>query len=159
MRRPLLALLALLALLGPATALGATPRTSYDDVEDEVMCISCNVPLNVAESSPQAERTRELIRDLVAEGLTKEQVKDRLVAQYGRNVLAEPDDDGFGLAAYLVPLVVAAVLLGLAVVLLPRWRRRTPQAGMTATAAATPPTTTSAEEERRLEEDMARYER
>ena len=34
---------------------------------------------------------------------SKEQVKARLVAEFGDEVLALPDDEGFDLAAYLVP--------------------------------------------------------
>src|SRR5687767_10902010 len=96
------ALVAVLAL--PPPALGQEPRTSLPDIEDEVMCVSCKVPLNIAEST-QGNRQRALINDLVAQGLTKDQVKDELVEEYGTNVLAMPDDDGVGLAAYVVPIV------------------------------------------------------
>ena len=40
---------------------------------------------------------------LIAEGKTKDEVKDALVAEYGENVLAVPGNDGFGLAAWLFP--------------------------------------------------------
>lgn len=130
----LLALLAVLALSAPA-ALAATPKTTLPDVEDEVMCVSCRVALNVAES-PQAYRQRELIRTLVDQGLTKDQIKDRLVAEYGPAVLAMPkQDDGLGWAAYAIPVVVVVVLVALAMLVLPRWRRRAP-APMVAAGAA-----------------------
>jgi cytochrome c-type biogenesis protein CcmH/NrfF len=144
---------ALVAALTPA-ATAATPRTSLTDVEDEVMCVTCNVPLNVAES-PQAYQQREYIRRLVHEGLTKEQIKDKLVDQYGPNVLALPEDKGFGLAAYLVPIAVAAGLAALLLFLLPRWRART-RASSTHTAPAGP--SMSAADKRRLDEDLARYD-
>ena len=153
MRLALAALLVLLLAAAPAAA--QQGRASFTDVEDEVMCISCNVPLNVAES-PQADATRRLIRDLIADGLTKEQIKDELVDQYGANILAEPEDDGFGLAAYLVPIAAAAVLVAVLLTLLPRWRRRTPagDAGGPATAPAV-----SRADAARLDADMARYDR
>ena len=47
MRAAVIGLLAMLA-LAPAAALGAQPRASFNDVEDEVMCDTCNVPLNIA---------------------------------------------------------------------------------------------------------------
>ena len=149
-RALLAALVAILALAAPALA--AEPKTSLPDVEDEVMCPSCNTALNVAES-PQAYRQREFIRTLVAQGLTKEQVKQRLVDEYGAGVLALPEDDGFGLAAYLVPIAAVAALVALLAVLLPRWRRRTPEALATAGPAA------SDAELRRLDEDLRAHDR
>ncbi|MTD43972.1 hypothetical protein GKE82_06560 [Conexibacter sp. W3-3-2] len=120
--RRLLALLALLVLLPVATAGAATPKTTLFDVEDEVMCTSCNVVLNVAES-PQAYAQKEEIQRLIDQGLTKDQIKDRLVEQYGKRVLALPEGEGFDLAVYLVPLGVVLLLAGVVAVLVPRWRR------------------------------------
>jgi cytochrome c-type biogenesis protein CcmH len=145
----------LLALAAPAGAAAAPQRASLPDIEDEVMCVTCNVPLNIAES-PQASRQRELIRDLVARGMTKEQVKDRLVAEYGEDVLALPRDDGVGLAAYAVPIAVVAGLLAALAFVLPRGRRRGAVAAATPAAAGAGP---SAAESRRLEQDLARYDR
>lgn len=120
MRRPLIAVAAVAALVAgtPAPASAA----SFNDIEDEVMCVSCNVPLNIAES-PQAEQEREELRKLVADGLSKQQIKDRLVDIYGPNVLAEPKGEGFDLFAWIVPIGAALGLGGLGLVLLPRWRR------------------------------------
>ena len=66
-----LALVAVLALA--AAPAHAAPSASLTDIEDEVMCVVCNVPLNVAES-PQADRERALIRSLIAQGKTKPQI-------------------------------------------------------------------------------------
>ena len=78
MRAVVVALLALLA-LAPAAALGAQPRASFNDVEDEVMCDTCNVPLNIAESD-RADQERAEIRRLIAQGLTKQQILAELEA-------------------------------------------------------------------------------
>ena len=123
-RAPLLALVLCLLALAPAgTALAAAPQASFPDVEDEVMCDTCNVPLYIAES-PRADQLRREIRALIARGETKAQVKATLKARYGPAILALPEKNGFSLAAYLVPILVAAGLLALLIVLLPRWRRR-----------------------------------
>lgn len=143
MRRVTALLLVFGAMAAPAGA-----ATSFADVEDEVMCVSCNVPLNVAES-PQADAERAEIRALIEKGLSKQQIKDALVAEYGDAVLAQPKDDGFGLAAYLVPIAVALGLIALAAFLLPRWRART----ASGTAAAPAPTLT-AEQRERLQADL-----
>lgn len=154
MRRALLALLTVLvALTITATASAATPRTSVTDVEDEVMCVACGVPLDIAES-PQATQERGYIRQLVAQGKTKQEIKDELVAQYGDRVLALPKDDGFGLAAYLVPIAIVVIALAAGLFFVPKWRRKRTGDG---DALDQGPALTDADA-RRLEEDLARYE-
>ena len=87
------------------------------------MCVTCKIPLNVAES-PQADRERAFIRELIDEGRDEAQIKHALVGQYGTTVLALPPASGFDLTVYLVPAAVVAVLLALLATLLLRWRRR-----------------------------------
>jgi cytochrome c-type biogenesis protein CcmH/NrfF len=137
------------SLAAPAAA--QEPKVELYDVEDEVMCVSCNIPLFIAES-PQADRQRALIRGYIAEGLTKAQIKDRLVAEYGEDVLAVPEEnDGIGLAATIVPIAVVVAFIALLAVLIPRWRRREPSPA----AAATGPAVTDGEMAR-LDEDLKR---
>lgn len=147
----LAAALSLLVLSAPALA--ATPQTSINDVEDEVMCPICGTLLELAES-PQAQRERVLVRRLIAAGKTKDEIKDALVTQYGRQVLALPGGSGFDLSAYLVPafaFVVAVVALAFGV---RRWRRAAKPPGP-GTAASGGPQGDDAE---RLEADLARYD-
>jgi cytochrome c-type biogenesis protein CcmH len=151
-RRAAAALALSLALLAPATALAAAPRASLVDIEDEVMCVTCKIPLNIAEG-PQPDREREFIRGLIAQGRTKAQVKAALVAEYGPNVLALPARDGVGLTAYAVPLALLALLAAGLALLLPRWRRRTAAGPAPESAAAA----LSSVEARRLDDDLARY--
>jgi cytochrome c-type biogenesis protein CcmH/NrfF len=139
------------ALLALALPVGADAATSYTDVEDEVMCVSCNVPLNVAES-PQADAQKAEIRRLVDQGLSKQQIKNALVDQYGARVLALPKDDGFGIVVYVVPIVVALFLIALTAVLLPRWKRRGDEAHKPA------PPTLSAADSRRLDADLRDFD-
>ena len=146
-------LIAVFALAG-ATAVAATPRASFNDIEDEVMCVTCNVPLNIAES-PQAERQKEAIRRYVAAGLTKDQIKARLKATYGPDVLALPESSGFNLAAYAVPVVVIGLVLAALSVLVPRWRDRGGDDDDERRDDAGPPL--DPEDARRLDEDIARY--
>ena len=151
MRHGALVSLALLALAAPALAATAEPQTNLADIEDEVMCVVCGVPLELATDAPQAIQERNLIRHLIAQGLTKDEIKDRLVAEYGDEVLATPSDSGFDLAAWLVPgaaIVIAAVAIAIG---LRRWRRR---------GDAEPPDTgpaVTADESKRIDEDLARY--
>ena len=124
---PLAATLMLVAALWASplvdsSAIAAIPRTSMPTIERQVMCVTCKIPLNVAES-PQSQRERAYIRGLIAEGKTEAQIKRELVAQYGSSVLALPSAKGFDLAAYLVPVAVVLALVGLVALLLPSWRR------------------------------------
>jgi cytochrome c-type biogenesis protein CcmH len=151
MRRTAVLLALALALLAPATALAA-PRASLVDIEDEVMCVTCKIPLNIAEG-PQPDRERAFIRDLIDKGRTKEQIKAALVTEYGRDVLALPQGDGVGLTAYAVPLALVGLLAAGLALLLPRWRRRT----STGPGADGLPPTLSGADARRLDEDLARY--
>ena len=156
MRAPVVALLALLALaLAPGAALGAQPRASFNDVEDEVMCDTCNVPLNIAESD-RADQERAEIRRLIARGLTKQQILANLERTYGPAILAKPQDSGFSLAVWWVPVAVVAGLVALLAALLPRWRRRGRDRGDGRARARAP--ALSAADERRLDEDLARYD-
>ena len=152
------AALLLPALLAPA-ALAARSDATLPDIEDEVMCPICGTQLGIAES-PQAERERDFIRDRIAEGLDKEQIKDALVAEYGSEVLATPSTSGFDLAAWVVPGLIVIVAGGALVVGLRRWRRRGddggdsgPGQGKTPPAAGIDPG-----DEERLTADLGRYE-
>jgi len=156
---PAVTLIALLALcLSAPSALGmgaavAPPRTSLPVIERQVMCVTCKIPLQVAES-PQANREREFIQGLIDEGQDEAQIKRSLVAQYGPTVLALPSAQGFDLTVYLVPLTVFLALLATLAVLLPRWRRHTrAQAGSVLEASPLDPAAAA-----RLEADLARFD-
>ena len=138
------------ALAAPAAAPAAPARTTLPDVEDEVMCPVCGTPLNLAQA-PQADRERAFIRVLIARGATKEQIKRRLVAQYGPQVLAAPPPTGFDLAAYLVPILLGMAALALAAATLWRWRTRQP-------AEPASPAAPSPGDARRLDADLARHD-
>lgn len=140
------------ALAAPAAA---APQATLPDVEDEVMCPICGTLLELAEA-PQAQRQRVFVRRLIAEGRSKEEIKDALVSQYGDEVLAVPGDSGFDLSAYLVPaLGFALAAAGLAVGI-GRWRRAAGASPPDAEAArASGPSGDDAE---RLEADLRRYD-
>lgn len=140
-----------------ATASAATPRASLPAIERRVMCVTCKIPLIVAES-PQAERERVYIRGLIAQGKNEAQIEAALVGQYGPSVLGLPRAGGFDLAVYLAPLVAVLALATTLALLLPRWRGRTRAQGQEqgAESGAAP---LSAAQAARLDADMARFER
>lgn len=139
----------------PSRAATAVPQTTVNAIEAEVMCPVCGTLLELADS-PQAQREKVFVAKLVAAGKSKSEVRDALVAQYGKEVLATPEASGFDLTAYLVPILailVAAVALAYSVV---RWRRGGGQDGRSADGKpAQPPRGENAE---RLEADLSRYD-
>jgi cytochrome c-type biogenesis protein CcmH len=149
-------LLALLAALvgAPATAAAQCPRTSLGDIEDEVMCPVCGVPLGLATDAPQADRERAYIERLIADCRSKDEIKAALAAQFGDEVLALPGDEGNDdlgdVLVYVIPAVgILLALAGIAFAVV-RWRGGR---GPREPAAAGAP-----QAERRLEADMERYE-
>jgi cytochrome c-type biogenesis protein CcmH/NrfF len=155
--RVLATALVVLVALSPAAGAQAPaePRASLTDIEDEVMCPVCGVPLELAIEAPQAQQQRDFIRRLIAQGRTKEEIKAALVAEYGEEVLAVPEDEGFDLVAWLVPglaFVTAALLISLA---LRRWRRNQGSTANPEETAAAPDESADAE---RLDSDLARYD-
>ena len=129
-RRSAAALAAALLLLAPPTsALATCPKTCLPDVENEVMCLVCGVPLALADA-PQAQRERVFITRMIRQCRSKEEIESALVAQYGPRVLALPEASGFRVAAYVVPALVAAFAvagLGLAAARRRRQRRASPR--------------------------------
>ncbi len=144
---------ATVAATATAPAPAATPRASLPAIERRVMCVTCKIPLIVAES-PQAERERVFIRGLIGEGKTEAQIERALVSQYGPAALGLPSAQGFDLTAYLVPLAAVLALLATLVLLLPRWRRR---ARAQASQLEAPELTVT--DKARLDADLARFDR
>ena len=93
---------------GSAYAQDPTPS------DDEVNRIAKNLYCPVCESTPldvcpteACRQWRDLIRSMLAEGKSEQEIQQYFVAQYGARVLAEPPNR---LVTYLVP--AAAILLG-----------------------------------------------
>jgi len=150
--RRALAAAVLLLVLVPAASLAACPKTSLADVEDEVMCPVCGVPLGLATEAPQAQRERAFIQREANACKSKQQIKNELVAQFGDRVLALPPDKGFNIAAYLVPALI--VLGGIAAIATVAVKRRRNAAG------TPPPPGTPAlggDDAARLDADLERY--
>jgi cytochrome c-type biogenesis protein CcmH/NrfF len=139
-------LVAVLVIAGPASA---AARLNYPTIEDQYMCVSCNLPLPEAESD-QASREKALIRRLIAQGDTAAQVKTAMVAVYTDKVLQLPPQSGFNLVAYIVPIAAVILLVGLLLAVLPRWRRRS--------VAVAAPVALGDADNVRLDADLARFD-
>jgi cytochrome c-type biogenesis protein CcmH/NrfF len=151
-RAVVVAVLALMLL--PSAASAVKQRTSMSVILPEVMCVTCKIPLEVAQS-PQADSERTYIQQLIDRGDTEAQIKRALVNTYGPEVLALPPASGFNIAVYLVPIAVLALLAGVLVLLLPQWRTNLRRAR---SAAPEGPSVLAPEDAARLESDLSRYD-
>jgi cytochrome c-type biogenesis protein CcmH len=138
-----------------ALVLIAGAPANLPDIEDEVMCVICGTALNVS-SAPAAERQREFIRRRIDEGMTKEEVKEALVAEYGPDVLALPERRGLDLAGYGVPVLAVVLGLGGVAVMIRRGRGR---AGRVDDEGADGGPDLDPDERARLDADLATFER
>ncbi|MEA2348838.1 MAG: cytochrome c-type biosis protein CcmH [Thermoleophilaceae bacterium] len=123
MKRATAALLCLVLAAFPAVAVAKCPQTTLAQIENQVICPVCGVPLSLATEAPQAQRERQFILDLIDQCKTEDQILDALVAQYGPTVLALPTAAGLGAAAYLVPIAGALLATLILLVIAIRWRR------------------------------------
>ncbi len=119
--RVLVAVVLALALAPVAHASEEHPTQA--ELEGELVCPTCHTTLDQS-NAPVALRMKAFVRERIAAGDRKSEIKDQLVAQFGKGVLAAPERKGFDLLAWVLP--IAGLLAGGAVlsVLLWRWTRR-----------------------------------
>ncbi len=114
----------LVGLAAPSAAL-ACNGWSEDDMQTQLMCVTCRVPIDQSESR-FAQHVRSYLHQKCVAGWTGAQVKDTLVRQFGEEILAAPPRRGFDLLAWLVPAAVLLAGVGLAAALAVRWSRSRP---------------------------------
>ena len=100
----------------------------WQDVAGELMSPACPGRTLLNCTSSQAEQWRELIRQKLAQGESKEQILRYFVDIGGEGILAAPPKQGFALTAWLLPLFVMVNGAGLIVILTRRWAQRPPPA-------------------------------
>ncbi len=122
-RGALAAVLALVALLAFPAAAEACDGWSEPGMETQLMCPTCHQVLAYSQSSI-ADNIRAHLHSWCRAGWTSGQVKNRLIAQFGNEILASPPKQGFDLLAWVVPGAVLAGGVGLATALTLRWRGR-----------------------------------
>src|SRR5262247_1778332 len=99
---------------------------SWQDIAGDLMSPACPGRTLLNCTSGQAEQWRELIRQKLAQGETKEQILQYFVNMRGEEILAAPPKRGFALAAWLFPVFIIVNGAGLIVVLASRWARKSP---------------------------------
>ena len=106
-------------------------------IESELKCPVCRSQSVRTSRSFMAEDMSRRVRQMVAEGSRREEIRDYFVARYGDYIVLAPRKEGFGWTVWLLPF--ALVLGGAAtiVAITRRWKARPPP------AAPTPPSSSS----------------
>lgn len=120
----LCAFLLTLSLLAVSTTV-VSAQGGEDALEREAQTIDKMLmcPVCPAETIDQAQveisfQMRAVVRELLAEGRTRQEVLDYFVDRYGADILAAPPKSGTNLVAWILPIVgVAAGLLGVFLVI------------------------------------------
>jgi cytochrome c-type biogenesis protein CcmH len=121
--RPLLALASVLALVVAPTAFASEQHPTQAELEGELVCPTCHTTLDQSNAAV-ALRMKQFVRTRIAAGDTKSEIKDQLVAQFGKGVLAAPEQSGFDLLAWVLPIAGLLAGAGVLTVLAWRWTRR-----------------------------------
>jgi cytochrome c-type biogenesis protein CcmH len=146
-----LAAVVLLALALAPVAAASERHPTLGELEGEVICPTCHVTIDQSDS-PIARRMKAFIAVRIRAGDTKSEIEQKLIAQFGPEVIAKPSKRGLDLLAWVLPL--AGVLGGAAVLAFAarRWTRRTPGERDGAGSALDP------ELERRVDDALARFD-
>jgi cytochrome c-type biogenesis protein CcmH/NrfF len=138
----------------PGVSVPAVPKSALEkDLQEHIVCMcgTCGRQrINDCTCSTAAKMRQEL-SDLVAQGLTRDQIVQHFVQEWGsQEVLAEPIDKGFNRLAWLLPYGVGVIGIVVAGGVAVRWsRRRTPSS-----VAARPPTPAEQALEDRLNDEL-----
>ena len=138
-----------LCALAVATAAGAADPPNAADLEAKLVCPVCETTLDQS-NAPVAERMKLYIRERIAAGDSEREITDALVAEFGPGVVASPPKGGFGLLAWLLPIVAVAGGAVAVWLLVRTWARSRPPA-----AGERP---LDPDLERRVDEELARFD-
>jgi len=119
----LIAVLLGFALMPAATpAETASPRERIERLEKGLLAPCCYSESLFRHSSEVARKMRAEIAQWVAEGKSDREILDTYKKQYGARVLAEPEGSTWWWSV-VVPCCALALGMGIAIVVVRRWRR------------------------------------
>lgn len=105
----------------------------YDEAEayaidGMIMCPVCPAETIDQAQVPLARQMRQIVREMLAEGATRQEILDFFAQRYGQDILASPPKSGFNLVAWILPLVGVPLVLAAGVLVLRSMSaRRVPQ--------------------------------
>jgi cytochrome c-type biogenesis protein CcmH len=144
----LLLFASLLLALALAPAVGAqSPPGSFSEEEAQAIDRMIMCPVCPAETIDQAQvevsfQMRALVRQLLAEGRSRDEILEYFADRYGADILAAPPKSGANLLVWILPIVgVAAGLAGVYLVVRAMTNRAQPAAAGAMTGPAADPAT------------------
>lgn len=136
-------------------AMAQSPEDLANDISNKVISPFCpGVTLHDC-PSPSALDMRDRIESYARQGMDESAIMERLEAEYGPSIRAEPSSEGLGILVWILPS--AGVLAGglLAWLLVSRWtsRRQQPPSSTSQTVES------SASERQRLDTELGQLRR
>jgi cytochrome c-type biogenesis protein CcmH len=149
------ALAVVLALVAPGSAAAACPELR--GLEGQLMCPTCETTLELS-NAPAANQIRRFVCARAAAGDSEGEIKDKLVGEFGQGVLASPPKEGFGLVAWVLPLLALGLGAGAVALLVVRWSRSRESEPWADGQSANGKPELDPALEQRLEDELARFE-
>ena len=135
----------------PVQAQESTPPSPQDSVpvlynekeaqaiDGMLMCPVCPAETIDQAQVPLARQMRQLVRDKLSQGESREEILEYFAGVYGRDILAAPDKSGVGLVAWTAPIIGVLAALTAGVFVLRSMAKRPVSQEVGAVAGATPP--------------------
>ena len=106
---------------GPSSGPGQT--AGYDEAEAQAIDRMLMCPVCPAETIDQAQvelarQMRQVVREMLSQGASRNEILDFFVGNYGMDVLAAPPKSGFNLLAWILPAAAVVVALGAGLVVI-----------------------------------------
>lgn len=116
----------------------ATQATRYQKLIDEFRCVVCQNQSVADSNADLAQDVRDLVRNMVLQGKTDQQISDFLVERYGDFVLYNPPVKPVTYLLWAGPLALLLIAVGFLIYLIRRHASQTAQ----------PPTLTEEEQQK-----------
>lgn len=132
----------------------------YNTVSSELVCLcGCNTTIKLCPHANCGFATpaRKQIRELLATGVSVEEIKSQFVERHGEVILAKPEMKGFNLVGYFLPFIVILVVAAGLIKLASFWTRKGQEAAVHGSAAGEP-SSARREYSSRLEQELAEFD-
>ena len=100
----------------PENSATAEPVLGYDEAEaysidGMIMCPVCPAETIDQAQVPIARQMRQIVRNMLGQGSTREEILDFFAQRYGQDILAAPPKSGLNLVAWIFPMVAVSAAL------------------------------------------------
>ena len=120
------------------------PTGTYDEEEAQgidqmLMCPVCPAESIDQAQVPLARQMRQRVREMLAEGASRQEVLDYFADRYGTDVLASPPKSGLNLLAWILPVIGVVSALGAGLLVLRAMTGRSSEGPATGEVEMGPP--------------------